>query len=584
MVKKVKAPKVKGKYNKKILVVFLACISTVFLSGFVVAAIDVLPTPGTIGMLTTPYDRIRYWRDGILSDIDAQIDYNARTGNGDTTPVRYYEAIPQEYALGYLSYGYTGIKRRYYSSPVPTNGMVPPSANDATSMTMTQYNGGRLMLCTPNGKSYLTFYDAENGATYMGNLYDVREYYWAVGLDTETKNNSPIERVTPRPGIIMGVSGVGGYNNCYHELAREDNYYDQWGQTALAREFHFYPQGTLSNYWDLVFTKTSNPNDAYKDDNNNIIYTGRYTGSLKSGEQVNWSAQEYEDELKKAEESLTLPNSSSKGVFQGIVRFGDIDSWDIERYTPVRGVKYVFKNWNSAEYAMKEAEGIENLKKLGALKLSEERVGRSLLDENDWYKRICKGDNSICKYSWGSRYESATSNMTTQLWFNFTSSYDSPFTLIYSGIGHGSGLGSSDKTIVYVIKDDAADVPEDILDEIEKFSVQYEKIYGTPLRDNAFLKSNNIDASQVLRLFNIFEFSEYDPYEIQNLGLSEGIPDEWYSCAAVNDDCKVEKGTKDFITDSRVYYGYVTSKKEVDFDNTCYSNNTSTVEGDGYAE
>ena len=190
------------------------------------------------------------------------------------------------------------------------------------------------------------------------------------------------------------------------------------------------------------------------------------------------------------------------------------------------------------------------------------------------------------------------------MWFTFSSSNNVPFSLVYSGGGHGSMIESSTFTIAHVIKDDLSEVPDQITEAVEEFKSDYRNINGKDLSEDDFFKTSagaDVDPDQVLRLFKIYQYADYDPYTMNDLlkELLDGLELNWYSCEEMTEACKIphdpdhNKGTQtnasgetyvngyDFVSNSRVYYASVNDVLEINFDNTCYSGNNNPVEVEG---
>ena len=601
MKKKVeKSKKHEKRLDKKVITIFLTALFLVVLPGF----IGVMTATGArkINKNFTKFDHILFWENGLRGTVEQ----NLALGNG--SEVKYWQPIEQKYGLGYINS--TGNIARFWS----IKGQV------------TQAKVGKTAKCaSSNKKSMIDYIDHIDGATHMGEFYDVREYFWKIRHNPGVRNTSPANS----NGIDqVNKNTVANYNECQEGEEYGESPSDR---SALGLEFHFYPRGTLASLEELTYVNDTKaglvlcdpsvdgtiickhtrkksvpivpaPTDpkaptsttvpiyekdtyAYRDKNGDVIYTGYYND--KNGN-FKYSAKTYQEYLKAAEDSIQL-YGHGPGEFAGTVAFYDIDSWANERYVPVSGVQSVFTVYNSVESARKEAI---NLKK------------------NVWYNEFCPNSSpdQICYYAWGGANEGSPQKDQYRIWLNYVSTSERPLGLIYAGAGHGSGFISTTTTVAYVFNDDINELPDGVLEAIDDFADEYQKLYGRELREDPFFSTHpEVEPEKVLRLFNVFQFSEYDPYLINdylaNLEDMNGNRLNWYNCSeTIMGNCKIPylpehddpnktetvNGVEyvngyDFIkTESKVYYGSVNDHLDVHFDNTCYSDNPSIVETGDY--
>lgn len=597
-----------GKHlNKKVAFAFLAAVFLIAISTFV----GVMTASGArkVSRLTD-FDRILYWKQGQRGT------WEQNKALGNNAQVKYWQPIEQKYGLGYINSN--GLIQRYWSK----KGVITAAQGPSYSGCLVDRNVKK--------KKYIEYIDHINGASYMGELYDVREYYWSVQGNVSVMNRYN-RKLGARGNDVANSHPNDGCKDVYAGTDEDDP------QTALAIEFHFYPHGTLEPLEDLTYnpnvtnhiscnegewgcdTKhattvpiTPTPGApvvpgapttttvvtwtmdayAYRDKDGKVLYTGAYFN--KDGSFYK-SAKEYQEYLK-SQEDLVQQYGEKKGEFNGTISFYDIDTRHNERYVPVSGVNSVFTTYNSVEYAGKESLS-------GILK-------------SNIYKESCpnRTKNDICYWSWGGGSEGTPDKLTYRLWFNFTSTSERPFALIYAGWAHASGFYANNTTIAYVLTDDINDMPDEVIEEIESFAEEYKRFYGRELKDDPFFESDagqGIDPEQVLRLFPIFSYSDYDPYLINeylvNLQDLKGL--NWYNCSNTTLSCRIPHtehkkenenkvtGTSigpkgetieyingyDFVgSATKVYYGSIYDTEPINFDNTCYSDDNKPVETEDY--
>ncbi len=575
-------PEVFNRLNKKVVGTFsiaIVLIATASIMGIILSNNSFAATNRfKKGKPLTKFDRIMYWPDGVMGDIECNLSLPA------TSPPKCYQPIPQEYALGFINNEKT-IERAARNINIEGG-----KAKEKTGI-QADFLGKRSTKISGK-RSPLKFIDLFNGASYMGNLYDVRVYAYG-SANVRTFKNSVIEH--------------------YHT-----------GGEYVASEWHFYPRNTLkaldelyySDEEDIVESEGDDPKDsctdikekdptdpkgkktitvgqrctydknAYRDASGNIIYTGVFREGSNYGP-VRYTAAEMEAYLENKENSVRLLGVGGSGTFKGTVAFMDIDGWGGERYAAASGVDSVFTTWNSEEYADRAKENGKS--------------GKMVYD-NSYFKQMnfCQDPtpDKACYYAWGgSTEEGKTTRETARLWFNFSSSSTTPFALIYSGSGHGSMIESSQFYITHVLMDDLAEIPEGIIASAQNFQRDFESLYGHTLEnDKNFPVDWKSETDRVLRFFPIYQYAGYTPYTMNEL-LKEvsDIELKWYSCPQMTDDCLVpydpehDNGKEivggeeyfngyDFIDGNKVYYASMGDPLEVNFPNTCYSDNTSTKE------
>ena len=573
-----KLHKVEGykRLNKKVVTTFLVSTVLAVAAGFVgilSANAAYRSYQRNVGQLTQ-FDRILYWKDGKRCLEDSSEENKQVTPAATSLPVC-YNAIPQKYALGYIN-ATKYIERA--NRKIKTNNKKGLGNGEGVA----SFKAGGAM-SHPGGKGYVYYVDFFDGASYMGDLYDLRVYPQAV------------------PGCGSAyVHANGGKSLIEH-------WHD--GGACVMSEWHFYPRNTLKALDQLYYSPeqdwVESPSEDYPCEHSEPIYgtdpkTGKritvgktcyydqnayrdpndfskilYSGVFRDGRYgpVKYTAATMEEYLKQQEESIQLLGIEDTGTFYGTVAFKDIDTWGGERYDPVRGGVTVFTTYNSIERAKTEKN-------------------------KTWPNILCpdNGTEQICRYSWGGGKESSPANMESWMWFNFTSNYNAPFSLVYSGGGHGSPIESSTFTVAHVIKDDMSEIPEAVVTAVQEFNNDYEKTYGRPLSDDEFFKKQaDVEPDEVLRLFQIYQYADYDPYTINEL-LKELLEEEgadlkWYTCEEMREDCLVPRdpdhngGAKevggtlyingyDFVSGDRVYYASINDIWGVEFDPTCYSDNT----------
>ena len=619
--KETKSARAGKRLNKKVLVVFLAAVIAVALSSF----LGVMTASGARKVSNlTQFDRILFWNDGQRGT------WEQNMALGNNAGVKYWQPIEQKYGLGQINMDSYAPKFWSKTAKNKTTAKIVPIEKNLEIGCLASRNIRK--------KTYTEYADYIDGASFMGELYDMRQYFWSV-----TGNASVLIR---KPGAHSPF----GHNHGIHDNGCDDTgageYMDGY-QVAVASEVHFYPRGTLQQF-ELSYRKESGGSEPCSESEQGIegctcrtenvpvaptpgapvvpgaptptipvttctrsdryayyknptdkspAYTGAYYD--KNGN-FRYSAKDYEKELKKYE-NKTKQFGQPDGEFSGTTFFSDIDTWYAERYTPLSGVNSVFTTYNSRESARKESfSGV---------------TGSAV------YKEYCpnRTKNDICYYSWGGAGENQSGSPGHWVYFNFTSTSERPLILIYSGRWHGSSIGSSSTKVAYVLVDDANDLPDGVLDEIENFAQEYKELYGRELREDQFFKDNpGIEPEQVIRLFSVFSFSEYDPYLINkylaNLEDLNGQQLNWYSCSSVAKSCLIpydeelsekhnkpnevtgtSKGSEgntieyingyDFIKgehNSKIYYASVFDALKINFDNTCYSDNNTPVETEDY--
>ncbi|MBR3365811.1 hypothetical protein IKG48_01675 [Candidatus Saccharibacteria bacterium] len=564
----------KPRFDGKTLGAFLGATILVLVAGFIgvlsANAQTAKKHQRNVGQLTK-FDRVIYWPDAERCSYPEQ---NMSITPSDSLP-ECYSPIPQKYALGYIN------ATKYIEMALRKG------KKGAATFYAGGKAGGAMTSSKSKGKDYLKFGDFFNGASYMGDLYDFRVYPYSFCGSAATVHFGG-------GNILIG------------------HWHDDG--SCVTSEWHFYPRGTLRALDELYYDpdtkeevectkgtpgcdcknkKVKDPDNpkktitveectydgsAYRDADGNIIYTGVFREY--DGGPIKYTAATMEQYLKSKENSVRLLGEAGTGVFNGTVAFTDIDSWGAERYDPLRGVASVFTAKESIERAKKET--------------------------GSWVSTYCPDadENKICYYSWGGGRESSPTNTESWMWFTFSSSNNVPFSLVYSGGGHGSMIESSTFTIAHVIKDDLSEVPDQITEAVEEFKSDYRNINGKDLSEDDFFKTSagaDVDPDQVLRLFKIYQYADYDPYTMNDLlkELLDGLELNWYSCEEMTEACKIphdpdhNKGTQtnasgetyvngyDFVSNSRVYYASVNDVLEINFDNTCYSGNNNPVEVEG---
>lgn len=570
-------PEVFNRLNKKVVGTFsmaLVLVATASIMGIMLSNnASARPRWKTTHALTK-FDRIMYWPDGVMGEIECNMSLPAKT------KPKCYQPIPQEYALGFINNEKT-IERATRDISLKSNGSVDKNktGTQARFLGKSSYN--------INGKrSPLKFIDLFDGASYMGNLYDVRIYGYG---DARVR--------TYRTSIVEH----------YHE-----------GGRYVASEWHFYPRNTLKALDALYYVEEKNEiksgaddpcdyekvitekdkktgktvevdrycmfdQNAYRDANDKVIYTGVFREGSEYGP-IKYTAAEMEAYLIESENSVRILGVEGLGAFKGTVAFKDIDTWDVERYAAASGVESVFTTYNSNEYAKRATENPPSTKSIY---------------QNSYFKNFCQDPDpdKTCYYAWGGTAESNPTSMESWMWFNFSSNSTAPFALIYGGSGHGSMIESEQFYITHVLMDDLAEIPEGIIASAQNFQHDFEGLYGHPLEnDKNFPADWKSETDRVLRFFPIYQYANYTPYTMNEL-LKEvsDKPLKWFSCPQMTDDClipydpehdngkEVVNGQEyyngyDFIDGNRVYYASVNIPMEVNFPNTCYSDNTSIEE------
>ena len=574
----------KATVNKKTAGIFLALVALVAFAGIMGATLsnnaDATPRYRYSNRPLTKFDRIMYWKDGQMGDIECNMNLPAKT------KPKCYQPIPQEYALGFINTEKT--IERAVRDVVFKDGKVTRNnteKNRANVPSQARFLGKSGYILSSTGRSPLKFIDLFNGASYMGNLYDVRIY-----------GNGDAHLQTYRNSIVEHYHS-GGY---------------------VASEWHFYPRNTLKALDELYYVEETNfvdseegdlqddcsevkekdPKDpkktitvkkctydknAYRDAEGKVIYTGVFREGDAYGP-IRYTAAEMEAYLIEKENSVRLLGVEGMGTFKGTVTFKDIDTWAAERYAAASGVDSVFTTWNSIEYAS----------------WATVNGGKASIYSNAYFSNFCQDPtpDKICYYAWGGTGESGPGNTESWIWFNFSSNNITPFALIYCGSGHGSMIESDQFYITHVLMDDLAEIPEEVISSAQNFQQDFESLYGHPLEDDKnFPAEYKSETDRILRFFPIYQYANYDPYTMNELlgELPGGKRLKWYSCEQMTEDCLVPYdpehddgsvtvgGTTytngyDFVSSSRVYYASMNDAIEVNFPNTCYSDNTSTVE------
>lgn len=566
----------KASVNKKTIGIFLASITLVAFAGIMGVMMpnnaDAAPRYKGKHPLTK-FDRIMYWPDGQMGSEECNMDLPAKTAP------KCYQPIPQKYALGFINNEKT--IERFARKLNVKNGKV--SNTYKTPQATLIRNGYNIS----GDRSPLKFIDLINGASYMGNLYDVRIYAYG-----------------------------SAYVNSYRNSIVEHYHYEG---ADVASEWHFYPRNTLKELDELYYVEEKNSvesgegdlqdecsdikekdpknpkktivvgkkctydKNAYRDADGKVIYTGTFREGSIYGP-IKYTAAEMEAHLIERENSVRVLGIEGMGTFYGTVAFKDIDAWSVERYAAASGVASVFTTWNSNEFA----------------KQATVNSGKASIYSQPRFKHFCQNPtpDDSCYYAWGGTGESNPTSMESWMWFNFSSNSAAPFALVYSGGGHGSMIESEQFYITHILMDDLSTIPEEVIVSAQNFQQDFKNLYGHPLEeDKNFPSDYKSEADRVLRFFPIYQYANYDPYTMNDLlgDLTGGKKLKWYSCPQMTEDCLVPYDPEhddgsvtvgdttytngyDFVSGSRIYYASMNDPMEINFPNTCYSDNTSTVE------
>ena len=541
--------------------------------------------------------------------------------NYDLNCIEYYQPIEQEYALGYM---------------IATNNVNHMCSNEiyGDKLSKVKSSGKSIrasLVCSNNltHKSSLAYMDHPKIASYMGTLYDVREYFWLAYRGYEP--------------------AIGFFQNCPAVARVSDGRLGTFGgecYSGIVKEFHFYPAGTLNFLDNLRYDPEGDATEcdeetqvcdtckettitdldpvtgksvkkkikkctydeyAYRGADGKIIYTGSYRDKITDqiAEQDGYilTAKGYEEYLIHQEDSIKLTGQAGSGVFKGIVYFNDIDDGG-EAYNPTRGVKSLYTTATSNVSPTLTAGGKAHTYVMPLNPIS-------YFGNYPWYRELCPKDvreNSPCKYTYHGSEHSDSANPNTSLWMAFESKSSEPFTVVYQTFGGwGSSVGAWNAQIAYVITDDMSGAPAELQGALEEFQREYKEIYGKELTEDDFIMNNGLDASKVLRKAGISLYSDYNPYFINKLLEDMGANElKWYNCPELNDECEIprektdgdnekkvnrvtyywkedpenpgEGAYYDFLTTDKIYYTSLSDILGVNFKNTCYSGNISTSE------
>ena len=540
--------------------------------------------------------------------------------------IKYYQPIDQDYGLGYLSNA-KNIERLCSSKIYGSNQKVwNVKTRKYRTMHRVWPSQGSCVTAI-NQKDPRVYVDHYKAAAYAGDLYDMREYVWlpyntmiaedwiaCYGWNSAKKHTGAsthdmcwkghVKEYHFYPGGSLKELSKYVYSSDGNDIEVKET--DKWDYKVTVKD-KVTKEETTTYYYDTY---------AYRDGDGNIIYTGTYTNP-DTGEVL--TAIDYEARLVELENSIRLLGQEQTGVFKGYVRYQDMDAPE-EGYLPARGVKNVYSTATSNILTTQALTGGFSWGNGLAWLCYNGRVGSCGSPENPpaWYKAICplKKDRSSagdlpCDYNWHGTVSSSPENRNTSVWFSFTSSHEEPFTVVYqSGFGWGSYASSESVPVAYVILDDPSSIPDELRESMETFRSEYEEINGKPLSEDDFVMENLPNYSdQILRKIQISKYTDYDPYTINDLLGDIGISKlKWYTCMELEEYCEIpsvggdgdtvsvdgrtyyyhdrsnfesvseNSVYNDFMDGYRIYYTSLSEVMEVDFPNTCYSDNTSTKE------
>lgn len=575
------------------------------------------------------------------------------SANGNTNRVKYWQPFDQEYGLGYIDFNSPGLKEYHICSSQVFFPEINGKKNRNKAEYSLNFNGGGTLYSLPwqtgtknkvchltfkggstNGeRNDVNFVDHLGAAQYMGQRFDVREYY----SNGYTTGNGPDCK---SPTVKLNHSASGG--RPFASLHRGEC------SAVTILEFHFYPYKTLE--WvdnNLRFTtvtynkyyreykqhsscpKVSVPTYG-KDENGNTIVTGSrlvngtcwvnadnpkvekynmYVGgnaettvtsncpygpetcpkiedrikiidsiSNLAELQTNYNSMQYirkeafDGMLKAEEDSIDGIGFDEKGQFKGVMRIDDIDDKGAEGYTPLSGAKRVYLTFNST---LKR-----NTPHVLVNPFTDDQ--RSIIQTNKaWYKKYCpEPAGHYCQFEWDGTKDASASKDWAAIYLEFHSSSSEPLILAYYTTSHASGISSEAVPIIYVV-DDINDYSRDDPDAAAFYEVYdntrkyYEQVYGKSIDTDEILKKRNIDPDKVLLYFNIATYSSYNPYLVNEAYLDFSASElPWYRDQSLTQIVNTEGS--DFIDEATIYWSRI-SKKTNDFQNSCYSDNKSTI-------
>lgn len=296
----------------------------------------------------------------------------------------------------------------------------------------------------------------------------------------------------------------------------------------------------------------------------------------------------YNQYLRIQENKVKVPGLP-QGEFDGFLAVDDIDGHN-EGYTPLKGVNRVFLSYNT-------------------------RIRTtipSMFKPQRWLSLYnCSSSNPFCSKEWfkaGATKNSHSEDKSTSIYMQYASTPDNPLTLAYYTNGHASGIDSDGIPILYVVEDiqgysdSDGSLVKTLKEKLEMYKKQFREIYGeelsmtidilkgkvqNPLTEEtkASMPDNSVvNENTVLIYFEAERGAQYDPYTISREILGDSsyeIP--WYRDPALKD--YIEPGTTDILgaktnkewqnKNVSVYFTKI-SRIIDDYQNTCYSNNTST--------
>ena len=656
--KKLKSKKPKTHFEKSLIAIWVAIVGVGLAAGGGILLSDYTNAMwrNTSGKFqwNWDYESVRYFDSYKIGKNTYVGQEGDPSSNGPTNRVKYWQPFEQEYGLGYIDFKSAGLKESHICSSEIFFPDVTASAQRRKSIYKVDFNndssstlyqlpwqtGTKQKTChlglhasdMGSGiRNEVNFVDHLGAAQYMGQRFDVREYYTA-GYGRDCGN----------PHVSLNFSSDGG--RPFSSLHRSCT-------AATVLEFHFYPYKTLewvdSNFKFASVTYQRNyrkyeqsstcPLEYYyeytRDEEGNIIsavqksrngtcwvdhtdntkkynmYVYRNAATTISVDcpydldtcppiedyvvdslsnlaelQSNLGSMQYirkeafDNMLKTEEDSIygTGFEAGDRGKFRGVMKLDDIDQDGREGYTPLSGGRRVYLTYNSSlrrttPHVVKiEGEG-EN-QKITSIKQTNQA----------WYRRYCpEPAGHLCGYEWDGTRAANTTQPWTAVFLEFSSSSSEPLVLAYYTTGHASGISSQGVRVIYVVDDideysrddpDAAAFYE-VYDNTRKY---YEQIHGRSINEDDYLRGEGIDPEKVLLYFNITTYSSYDPYSVNKAYLNLTTSDlPWYKDRDFSELISVDS-EPEVIKAHTIYWSRI-SKKVVNFPNSCYSNNTSIV-------
>ena len=525
--------------------------------------------------------KINYARIG---DVTWNRNNDSTHPNYKNNKITYWQPFSEEYGLGYVAMGESeselisntcssdyfyptgmtyneryqlGLTRKNSKATLcyfPTSG----GKNDWERQRYAENQGIPYLPSTSGYKSEFNFVDHTRSASYMGELYDVRQYAWNVG----GTDDASISLVAPK--------------------SRTDVTECNFTTGQFVQEFHFYPAGTLDYLHTLKYTV------GYTDAEGNSLDTPEgYGVFLDASGNLVFTWEQYLQYLHSKEAEI----NDNTGVFKGIMRVDDMDSGlQDEGYTPLSGVERVYATFNTN------------------INISSSRGWNRFLGDSAKFSDLC--NEEMCRTTWGSSrgvefsvndgVDHSHKDDYVAIWLEFTVTPDQPLRFVYHTTHHCSSISSSPAEITYAFVDQPDELSDDLQDYLEEYASEYQKMYKENF-DSVVRRVGLHEeySDRIFRTFRVTQYSIFNPMAINKAPYLEEIIKshniKWYTCPELTSDCAVQEVSfdpkdydslekyyetiKDYVVyGNQNYYASWSDSVRGNFDPTCYSGNDSYVD------